>query len=106
MANPGSLLARLRLADGRALEIRSPLPGRVLRTIVEEGQSVKEGEPLMELAPASDQAWESLRALVMVGRPEDLPEVERFSLTLAPGGVDEKIRKQVALTTRAIRSRS
>jgi len=48
------------------------------------------------------QVWEALRALYLVGQPQDLPEVERSENSNAP----ERVRLQAALTARAIRTRS
>jgi len=45
--------------------------------------------------------WESLRALYLVGRPEDLPEVDRFLRSPSP-----QISQQANATSRAICDRS
>jgi multidrug efflux pump subunit AcrA (membrane-fusion protein) len=99
--NPGTLLARLDPGTGETVEIRSPLPGLVDKRLVGEGQSVEVGVPIMSLAPSPEQVWEALRALVFVGRAEDLPEVER----IAEQGSNDRVRQQAELTVRAIRGR-
>jgi hypothetical protein len=104
--NPGTLLARVVRAPDNVLEIRSPLPGRVLRLCLEEGQSTNENEPVVELAPAPDQVWEALRALVLVGRAQDLAEVEKVGREFGGSGFDARLRQQLELTLRAIRSRT
>lgn len=55
-------------------------------------------------AAGQDQAWEALRALYLVGRPEDLVEVERC--TREQEHMPDRIRRQAALTAQAIRTRS
>ena len=104
-ANPGTLLARLEVGAGEKIEIRSPLPGLVDKKLVVDGQSVEAGAPIMVLAPAPEQVWEALRALVLVGRSEDLPEVERLVRGRAGEGSNDKISQQAELTIRAIRAR-
>jgi len=47
--------------------------------------------------------FEALRALVLIGRLETLPEVERFAAG-APG-MSERVRVQAFLTAQAIRQR-
>ncbi len=105
--NTATLLAKLDTGGKRVLQIRSPLPGRIEKTLVAEGQRVAAGDQIILLAPSPDQVWEALRALVLVGRPEDLPEIERFVL---PGnrsdGLAGKIHQQACLTAQAIRNQS
>jgi acetyl/propionyl-CoA carboxylase alpha subunit len=104
--NPGSLLAKLDTGGKEVIEVRSPLPGKVDKMLVAERQSVAAGDQLILLAPAPEQVWEALRALVLVGRPEDLPEVEKLGLSAGDGsGVADKIRQQANLTAQAIRNR-
>lgn len=103
--NPGTLLARLDVGTKDPVEIRSPLPGVVDRRVVADGQVVAAGSEIMVLSPSPEQLWEALRALVLVGRVEDLPEVERILRTPRQDGSSDRIRQQAELTVRAIRSR-
>jgi hypothetical protein len=100
----GTVLARVRTDRGGEVEIRAPYAGRLERVLEGEGARVEAGARLAALGPQSDQVWEALRGLVLVGTPEDLAQVERFER----GGelVSERIREQAALTTAAIRTRS
>ncbi len=84
--------------------VRAPLPGEVQETVAREGAPVTAGAPLVSIAPEAGQVWEALRALYFAGRPEDLPLVERYSR--GTGGMSDRIRRQAALTARAIRVRS
>jgi len=103
--NPGTLLARLEIDREEVIEIRSPLPGFLHRRLVAEGQNVAAGTQILVLSPASDQVWEALRALFLVGGSEELPEVERIASASGEEGLNERIRRQAELTARAIRSR-
>jgi len=104
--NPGTLLARLDAGKGQAFDIRSPLPGRVQSRLKKEGARVAAGDEVVLLSPGPDQVWEALRALYLVGRPEDLPDVERFAQPASAGaGMPDKILEQAALTAKAIRNR-
>ena len=53
----------------------------------------------------SEQVWEALRALYLVGEAGDLPDVEPFAAG-AVRGVTPKIQQQAALTAAEIRRRS
>ena len=96
-------LARIRSADGQVLEVRSPLPGRIMRRAAPETH-VSAGEEIITLAPDGDSVWEALRALYLVGERADLPEVERYAQGAA--GMPERVREQAALTARAIQQRA
>ena len=48
--------------------------------------------------------WEALRALYLVGRADDLPDVDRF--VRGADGVSPQIAQQARATAEAIRSRS
>ena len=99
-----TLLARIERADGSMVEIRSPLPGKLLRRTAPEGASIIEGEEIAALAPKEDHVWEALRALLLVGRREDLPQVEWFAHA-SNEGYPERIREQASLTAAEIRKR-
>ncbi len=100
--NPGTLLARLQ-QGGEVLEVRSPVPGTVKRWVAENHQTVVPGDVLVEISPSPEMVWEALRALVLVGQPEDLELVSRYA-----NGVPEmpaRVALQAAETIRAIRAR-
>ncbi|MBI4480670.1 MAG: hypothetical protein HY651_11665 [Acidobacteria bacterium] len=100
----GTLLARLENPDGSATEIRSPLPGTLLRRIVADGAAVRAGEPIAVLTPGEEHVWEALRALLLIGRSEDLPLVESFAHA-SEADYSARIREQAALTAAEIRKR-
>jgi hypothetical protein len=99
-----ALIARITAPAGRETEVRSPMAGRINRWLAREGASVAVGDPLVAINPRSEQVWEALRGLYLVGQPEDLAAVELYTRPLPemPG----HIRQQASLTAQAIRSRS
>jgi hypothetical protein len=94
-----ALLARI----GEA-EVRAPVAGRVSALLVQDGAVVEQGDRLLSLEPEPAGAWEALRALYLVGQPEDAGTVERYSRGLPD--MPDRIRRQAALTAGAIRTRS
>jgi hypothetical protein len=97
--NPGTLVARV-----GEVEVRSPLPGEVRELNKRDGTSVRAGEPLIEISPDKEHAWEALRALLRVGRREDLQDVQRYARGVA--GMPERVRQQAALTLQEIQGRT
>jgi biotin carboxyl carrier protein len=100
VVNPGTMVARIESA-GERREVRSRVPGTLDRWLVAEKSSVTAGQPILSLAPSDNMVWESLRALYLVGRLEDLPDVDRYLRSPSP-----QISRQANATSRAIRSRS
>jgi biotin carboxyl carrier protein len=97
----GTVVARLEQGE-TTTDIRSPFPGTLLRMDAAEGATVAAGQRIATLGPADDHLWEALRALLLIGRPEDLPSVERFA---DKPDLPENIREQAKLTAAAIRKR-
>lgn len=95
--NPGTLMARI---DGA--EVRSPVPGEA-RLLHGAGAAVARGDPLIEILPDKDHAWEALRALLILGEREDLDDVQRFARGVS--GMPDRVRQQAILTAREIESR-
>lgn len=100
----GTLLARIEKADKGIEELRSPLPGVINRVGAGENKAIRTGETLFSIEPDGDFVWEALRALYVVGQPEDLKEVDRYAQGVK--GMPERIKEQAAMTARAIRDRS
>lgn len=100
----GTLLAKIEKADKGIEELRSPLPGVIRRVGAGENKEIRQGEILFSIAPDGDFVWEALRALYVVGQPEDLKEVERYAQGVEH--MPERIKEQAAMTARAIRDRS
>jgi len=89
---------------GGTLEVRSPITGRVRAMQVSVGRQVAQGAELATVDPDSNQVWEALRALYLVGQAEDLPAVTPYARGLADMPV--RVRQQAVLTEEAIRKRS
>lgn len=96
--NPGTLVGRV-----NDVEVRSPLPGEVRAFQVPDGSRVNRGDPLIEISPDKDHAWEALRALFVIGKPQDLEDVQRYVRGLP--GMPERLQQQASLTARAIQDR-
>jgi biotin carboxyl carrier protein len=107
--NPGTLVAHIESAgnggaEGKSNEVRANVPGTVDHWLVKDGTTVSAGQPILILAPNESMAWESLRALYLIGRPEDLPYVNQF--TRGVDGMSPQLAQQAQATSRAIQDRA
>jgi HlyD family secretion protein len=89
---------------GRSEEIRSPITGRIRSLSVQRGQTVSSGQEVAVIAADTEQVWEALRALYLVGQLEDLPAIAPYERDLPD--VPERVREQAVLTEKAIRRRA
>jgi len=103
VVNPGTLLGRLRQGDVK-MEIRAQVPGTLERWMARDGATVSADDPLITLSPSAEEVWEALRALYIIGRPEDLALVNRYARGVAD--MPDSIRWQALETARAIQARS
>jgi hypothetical protein len=85
-------------------EVRSSIGGRVRDLSVKAGQTVSAGHRIAEVSPASEQVWEALRALYLIGRTEDLPAITPYQRELPD--VSDHVREQAVLTEKSIRERA
>jgi hypothetical protein len=90
--------------NGQTKEIRSPISGRLRGLSVKTGQNVAAGDEIATLDPGTDQVWEALRALYLIGQPEDIPVIESYERELPD--IPEHVRQQAVLTEKAIRERT
>ncbi|HKG98474.1 MAG TPA: HEAT repeat domain-containing protein [Pyrinomonadaceae bacterium] len=97
-----SPLARIQEADGKVVELRSPLPGRINKFLKPNGSEVVQGEEVLSLNSDEGSVWEALRALSLVGTAEDLELVQSYA---ASTGVSNRIKEQAHLTANAISRR-
>jgi len=100
----GGIVARLQWGDAKPVDVLSPVAGTLDRRIAADGARVAAGDPLAILSPAENQVWESLRALYLVGTPDDLEDVER--LVRQPTDMSDRVRQQAAATAAALRRRA
>src|SRR5579863_8311675 len=70
----GGLIAKLQYGSGQSAEIRSPIPGRI-RSVAGTGANIAAGAEVAVVDPSTEQVWEALRALYLVGQAEDIPSV-------------------------------
>jgi hypothetical protein len=99
----GGLIAKLQ-NELQTSEVRSPISGRIRNLFVQTGQIVPAGAELAAIDPAIEQVWEALRALYLIGQPDDLAAVTPYERELPE--VPEHIRQQALLTDNAIRKRA
>jgi len=99
----GGLIAQLQ-NNQQTVEVRSPISGRIRTIFAQTGQTVQAGTELATIDPATEQACEALRALYLVGQPEDLPAVAPYERELPE--IPDHLRQQAILTDKAIRDRS
>jgi biotin carboxyl carrier protein len=85
-------------------EVRSAMGGRVRDLFVKTGQTVSAGDRVAEVSPATEQIWEALRALYLIGQVEDLPAVTAYERELPE--IPEHVRRQAMQTEKAIRARA
>jgi hypothetical protein len=98
----GGLVAKLSV-EGSATEIRSPIPGRI-RSVVQTGAKVSVGGEVAVIDPGTEQVWEALRALYLIGQPDDLPAIRPYERDLAD--ISNDVRQQAQETEKAIQQRS
>jgi pyruvate/2-oxoglutarate dehydrogenase complex dihydrolipoamide acyltransferase (E2) component len=99
----GGLIAKLQ-NDQQTVEVRSPIAGRIRTLFAQSGHPVTAGAELATIDSAVDQVWEALRALFLIGQPEDLPAITPYERDLPE--IPDHIRQQAVLTDKAIRDRA
>jgi hypothetical protein len=100
----GGLLAKLATSGSSApIEIRSPIPGRI-RSVAQPGANITAGSEIAVVDPGTEQVWEALRALYVVGQRDDLTAVLPYERDLP--GISNDVRQQALETEKAIRARA
>jgi hypothetical protein len=100
----GGLLAKLATPGASVpIEVRSPIPGRI-RSVSQPGASVVAGSEIAVVDPGTEQAWEALRALYLVGQMDDLPAIRPYERDLPD--IPDHVRQQALETEKAIRTRA
>ncbi len=99
----GGLLAKLRDPSGKVSEVRSPIPGRI-RSVAQTGANIAAGAEIAVVDPGTEQVWESLRALFVIGQMDDLAAVRPYERELPD--VSNDVRQQALETEKAIRARA
>jgi len=99
----GGLLAKLApVGSSQLLEVRSPIPGRI-RSVAQPGASLAAAAEIAVVDPATEQVWEALRALYLIGQMDDLPAIRPYERDLPD--ISNDVRQQAQETEKAIRTR-
>jgi Biotin-lipoyl like len=99
----GGVIAKLQ-AGGQTVEIRSPIGGRLRELSAATGQAVKAGDKIATVDPGTEQVWEALRALYLVGQPEDIAAIQPYERDLPD--IPDRVRQQAQASEQAIRERT
>ena len=100
----GGLVAKLAASSSsQVIEIRSPIPGRI-RSVAQTGANATSGAEVAIVDPGSEQVWEALRALYLVGQPDDLPAIRPYERDVPD--VSNDVRQQAIETEKAIATRA
>jgi len=94
-----TLLARIQQPDGKVVELRSPLPGRIEKFIKPNGSQVKRDEDLLTINSDEESVWEALRGLALVGTADDLPLIQSYA---SSNDVSKRVKEQAGLTAESI----
>jgi hypothetical protein len=100
------LIAKLAVANAappRTVEIRSPIAGRI-RSVAGTGANVAAESEIAVIDPATEQVWEALRALYLVGQPDDLAAIRPYERELPD--ISNDVRQQALETEKAIQGRA
>jgi hypothetical protein len=98
----GGLIAKLQYGHEQIAEIRSPIPGRI-RSVAGTGASIAAGAEVAVVDPSTEQVWEALRALYLVGLSDDLPAIRPYERDVPD--VSNDVRRQAVETEKAIQGR-
>jgi hypothetical protein len=99
----GGLIAKIQDGD-QTFDVRSPFTGRLRSVAASVGQPVSAGQEFAVVDPGTEQVWEALRALYLIGQMDDLPAVLAYQRELPE--IPDHIRQQAKETERAIRERA
>ena len=97
------LVAKLQYADRATEDLRSPITGRIRSLSVGKGMHVSTGQEIATIDPGTEQVWEALRALYLVGQLDDLAAVRPYERELPD--IPDHVRQQASETEKAIRQR-
>ncbi|MGA7929265.1 MAG: biotin/lipoyl-binding protein [Candidatus Sulfotelmatobacter sp.] len=103
----GGVVAKISTAaftDGTGIfELRSPINGRLRTLSAQRGKTVHPGDVIAIIDPGTEPVWEALRALYLIGQPDDLPAIRPYQRDLPD--ISNDVRQQAVETEQAIRSR-
>jgi multidrug efflux pump subunit AcrA (membrane-fusion protein) len=103
-ARETAVACRIATDAGASVEVRLPVPGRVVTRSVADGARVAEGDALLVLAPDPQHALNAAAGLYLVGTPEDL---ELLAVATSPqSGFGPSVQAAAQRAIDAIRARS
>jgi len=102
-ANHGTVLVKL-MSGSDVTEVRAPISGRIKSVSAQPGASVSTGAEVASLDPGSDQVWEALRALYVIGTTDDLGYVTPYERETPE--YPQRVAQQAKQTEQAIRQRA
>jgi biotin carboxyl carrier protein len=100
--NPGTMVAHID-SGGESREVRANVPGTLVNWTVADKSSVAAGQTIVLLAPSQDMVWEALRALFLIGQPDDIPAIAPYAR--GAEGMPPQIQQQAKLTLQQIEAR-
>ena len=99
----GGLIAKLQNGE-YTTEIRSPITGRIRQVSVATGAGIPAGAEIASIEPGSEQVWDALRALYLVGQPDDLPAIRVYQRNTPE--IPGRLHEQAVLAEQAIQTRA
>lgn len=98
-----TIVARI-LKGKKQIEVFAGAPGSLSRWTAADGATVAAGQPIAVLAPSAQMAWESLRALYLIGTPDDVNVIAPYARGMP--GMPPRVAQQAELTLQEIRNRA
>jgi len=100
----GGIIAKFAYGFAQTTKLRSPIAGRIRSVNAPTGVVVAAGTEIATVDPGDEQVWEALRALYLIGQPDDLPAIRPYERELPD--ISDRVRQQAALTENAILERA
>jgi len=100
----GGIIAKFGYGFEQTTKVRSPISGRIRSIDVPPGVIVTAETEIATVDPNDDQVWEAVRALYLIGQPDDLPAIRPYERELP--GISDRVRQQAALAENAILERA
>ncbi len=98
----GTLLARVQGSEGKSVEVRAPLPGRVIELVKMSGSQVNSEDVIVMLNSDEASVWEALRGLALICTSEDLNAIQSL---INSNETAERVKEQAKRTASMIGSR-
>lgn len=93
-----------RIQSGKTdVEVLAGAPGSLAQWRAADGATVAAGQPIAVLSPSSRMVWEALRALYLIGTPDDLNVIAPYAHGVP--AMPQQVAEQARLTMRAIHAR-